>query len=251
MSWAQRRKLIYISGIVIFLLLVVVLPLVIRLYTPPTCFDNKQNQGEFGVDCGGPCTLLCSNQYAPLTVKWSRFSKVDDGVYNALAYIENPNLNAGASNLSYIFKLYDKDGILLKERTGVTFAPADKIMAVFEPEMQTGKQVPARVEFSFTSSAVWLKQASMENNLSISNSVVTREDSAPRLTATLTNKSINQIKSIEAIAIIYNEAGNTIAFSRTIVNALAGREAREINFNWPKPFIDTYARTEIVLKVLK
>jgi len=251
MSWAQKRKFIYIGSIVIIFLLVVVLPIIIHFYKPPTCFDNKQNGDELGVDCGGSCQLLCSAQYAPLNVLWTRFFKVDDGVYNALAYIENSNLNAGADNVNYVFRLYSKDGILLKERYGQTFASPNKIMAIFEPELQTGYQIPARVEFSFTSKAVWLKQESKETGLSTSQVVMTRLDSAPRLTAVVSNNTINDIKNIEAVGIIYNTDGNTVAFSRTIISSINGKGSQEINFNWPKPFGDTYARTEIVLKVLK
>jgi len=251
MSWAQKRRLIYLSGILLFFIAVVVIPLIVKLYKPPTCFDNRQNQDELGIDCGGSCDLLCPAQYAPLNVLWSRFSKVNDGVYNVLAYIENPNFNAGADNINYVFKLYDKNGLLLRERAGKTFAPANKVMAIFEPDLLTGRQIPARVDFSFTSQAVWFKQNSSETGLSISESVVSREDSAPRLSALISNKTINQIKNIEAVAIIYNADGNTIAFSRTVIDAIADRESVNINFNWPKPFTDTYATTEIVLKVLK
>ncbi len=251
MSWARRRKFIYISGIVIFIIIFFVIPLLWHLYKPPTCSDGKKNQDELGIDCGGVCILLCEAQYVPLTVKWQRFSKVSDGVYNVLAYIENPNLNAEANNLNYTFKLYDKDGVLLRERFGRTFVPANRIMAVFEPELLTGNQIPQRVEFYFTSQAIWVKQANVDTGLSVSQSVMSREETAPRLSFMLTNKTINQIKKIEAIAIVYNTAGNTIAFSRTIVDAINGKESKEVNFNWPKPFIDTQARTEIVLKLLK
>jgi len=251
MSWAQKRKLIYLGSIILIFILVVVIPIVYQFYKPPTCFDGKQNQDELGVDCGGVCTLLCPSQYVPLNVLWSRFSKVSDGVYNVLSYIENPNLNAGANNLSYTFKLYDKGGILLSERSGITFAPANKIMAIFEPEMYTGKQVPTRVDFTFTSTAVWTKQASEETGLSISELAVSREDTAPRLSALLTNKNSKEIKKIEAIGIVYNASGNTIAFSRTIIDSIPGKGSQDINFNWPKPFSETYARTEIVFKVLK
>ena len=27
----------------------------------PSCMDGIQNQGEGGVDCGGPCAMLCSS----------------------------------------------------------------------------------------------------------------------------------------------------------------------------------------------
>jgi hypothetical protein len=251
MSWAQRRKFLYLGTIAAIFIIIAAWIFIAYYYQAPTCFDKKQNGDEFGIDCGGSCSLLCSAQYVPLTVLWSRFSKVSDGVYNALAYIENPNVNAGANNLNYVFKLYDKNGLLLRERAGNTFAPPNKIMAVFEPELLTGNQIPARVEFSFTSQALWLKQNSVENSLSVSESVVQRADTAPRLSALITNKTTNQIKKIEAIGIVYNSAGNTIAFSRTIIDGIAGKGVETVNFNWPKPFTDTYARTEIILKVLK
>ena len=34
----------------------------------PTCFDGKQNQGEEGIDCGGPC-YRCPGCYAPTQLK--------------------------------------------------------------------------------------------------------------------------------------------------------------------------------------
>ena len=251
MTWAQHRKFIYISGIVIVFLLVVVLPTIIHFYKAPTCFDSKMNGDEQGIDCGGPCQLLCPAQYVPLTVLWSRFSKVSDGDYNVLAYIENPNINAGANNLNYTFKLYDNRGVLLKERSGKTFAPPNKLLAVFEADLLTGNNIPSRVDFSFTSAAVWVKQESKETGLSISQEILSKVDTAPRLTFTLTNKTINLINKIEAIAIAYNTEGNTVAFSRTIVDSLNGREDREISFNWPKPFVEPSTRTEIILKILK
>lgn len=251
MSWTQRRKFTYISGIIVFFLIVVGIPTVIYLYKPPTCFDGKQNQDELGVDCGGVCNLLCPTQYVPLNVLWTRFSKVNDGVYNVLAYIENPNLNAGTNNVDYIFKLYDKNGIILKERVGKAFAPANKTMAIFEADLLTGNKIPARVEFTFTSPAIWTRQESVETGLSVTESEMSKEDTAPRLSFVLTNKTINQIKKVEAIAIVYNAEGNTTAFSRTVIDLLAPKEARAVSFNWPKPFEEAYVRTEIIFKVLK
>jgi hypothetical protein len=80
---------------------------------------------------------------------------------------------------------------------------------------------------------------------------MTREDTSPRLTVTLSNKTVNTVTELEAIAIVYNSLGNTIGFSRTILDNLGDKESRVISFNWPQPFGDTVARSEIVLRVLK
>lgn len=251
MSWAQKRRFTYISVIILFLVIFIVLPTVIYLYKPPTCFDGKQNQDEQGIDCGGVCTLLCPAQYVPLNVLWSRFVKVNDGVYNVLSYIENPNINAGADNLDYTFKLYDKDGVLLVERRGRTFTTPNKIMAIFEGDLITQNSIPHRVDFSFLSRAVWVKQEGVESGISVTKPTFSRLETAPRLTVILENKTINQIKNIEAIGIVYNVDGNAIGFSRTIVDSISDRGQVTVNFNWPKPFTDTPTRSEIILKVLK
>lgn len=251
MTWARRRKFIYLGTIALIFIILIVWFLFAHFYKPPNCFDGLKNQDEVGVDCGGTCTLLCADQYVPLNILWSRFSKVSDGVYNVLAYIENPNSNARADNLDYVFKLYDKDGTLLSRRSGKTFAGANKTLVVFEAEMQTGNKIPDRVDFSFTSEAVWSKQISAENGLAVSESVISKEETAPRLSASVFNKTANKITNIEAVAIVYDLSANATAFSRTIIDYIEGKNSQTIYFNWPKAFASKYSRTEIILKVLK
>lgn len=250
MSWAQKRRAVYIFIVIIILILLGIWIYNKYFYFPPTCFDNKQNQDEQGIDCGGVCTILCNGQYAPLNVLWSRFSMVNDGVYNVLAYIVNSNLQAGANNVQYVFKLYDQNGFLLTERFGKTFIPPNKVLAVFEPDLLTGKYAPARVDFTFITNPVWLKQDSQEANISINETNLTQVETAPRLSATLTNKTVNLIKNIEAVGIVYDVNGNTLNFSRTIIDNLGDKVKKSIYFNWPKPFALPAARTEIILRVL-
>ena len=39
----------------------------------PTCNDGVQNQGETGIDCGGPCTTCGKESVLLLSKKISRF----------------------------------------------------------------------------------------------------------------------------------------------------------------------------------
>ena len=41
----------------------------------PTCFDGKANGLENGIDCGGNCNLMCTDEVKPLIVEWSSFIK--------------------------------------------------------------------------------------------------------------------------------------------------------------------------------
>ena len=33
-----------------------------KILVAPTCTDKIRNNGEIGIDCGGPCSLKCDNQ---------------------------------------------------------------------------------------------------------------------------------------------------------------------------------------------
>jgi len=220
-QWSRRRKRIILAIVVLILLVFIGIPTFFLFYKDSTCFDSKQNGDETGVDCGGSCQLLCTIESLPLILKGDpRVLNVTGNIFEVVALVENPNTSGEIYRAKYIFKLYDKNGVLLRERTGQTFAPANKIMAIFEPDLQTGNQLPARVEFSFTSPAVWIKQESMETGLAVSQIILSKEDSTPRLSFVLTNKTVKEIKEIEAIGIVYNVLGNTVAFSKTFTNSL-------------------------------
>lgn len=93
-QWVAKRKLFYGIFSIVALVLVIGVPLFFVLYKTPTCFDGKQNQNEKGIDCGGVCTRLCSSDIANPIVLWQRSFVVTDGVYNAVAYVQNPNVLA-------------------------------------------------------------------------------------------------------------------------------------------------------------
>ena len=59
------------SIVILAIILIVGLPAFLLLYKAPTCFDGKQNQGEGGIDCGGPCVKLCPSAFLPPEVIWT------------------------------------------------------------------------------------------------------------------------------------------------------------------------------------
>mgnify|MGYP001592824462 CR=1 FL=1 len=101
MSWSTRRQLIILSVIIVIVLAALgffSLPYILKA---PTCTDSQQNQREAGVDCGSPCAKICVSQVNELKILWSRPFKVTDGVYDALAYVENQNFDAALKKIIY------------------------------------------------------------------------------------------------------------------------------------------------------
>src|ERR1700683_2811708 len=122
MSWAGRRKFLYITGIALFFAVIIGVPLAYKIATiPPSCQPPfLADQGPGSVP-GGPCLILNDSYLQPSAVLWARAFQVRDGSYNAVAYIQNPNANAGVISANYQFSLYDSENVLIAERSGTTY----------------------------------------------------------------------------------------------------------------------------------
>jgi len=122
-------------------------------YTPPTCFDGNKNGLEAGPDCGGECQYLCPFQVAEPVVLFSRAFKVSGNVYNAIAYVENPNFDIASEAVNYTFTFYDAQNNKITERKGSTFISAGRVSPVFEGGIIMGDSVPTRTIFELTDDA--------------------------------------------------------------------------------------------------
>ena len=244
--WATQRKLTYISILIAFLLVVVALPSYYFFYTPPTCFDQKQNQGELGVDCGGPCSVLCPALALDPIVYWTRYFQVSPGNYNLVAYVENPNLGSYAVNVPYDFKAYDLAGTLILEKKNVVNIWANKKFAIFESGINTSQAKIAQVTFEFTGKPVWKKNNLIFPDITVANPILSKESTVPRLNATIQNNSFTAVSNLPVIAVLYDAEGNAVGVSRTVVDFLQKGSPQNIFFIWPAPFTAPVAQKEII-----
>jgi len=250
MSWGAKRRLI-ISAIGIAIILILLGFFSVKtFYKPGSCTDGKQNQGEAGVDCGGPCARFCANQAIELLIHWRRAFSVSNGNYNAVAYLENKNLRSGIQEIPYVFKLYDSKSILIAERTGSASIPPHQVVPIFEPNISTGFRAPARVEFEFDSVPVWtFVSGNIPDVRIVGQSTVTNVQSSPLLTAEVFNGSKQTLKDFKVVAIVYDGFGNAQQASQTVVDSLGPQATAHVSFSWPNPFNFTPERIEIVPKL--
>lgn len=146
MDYRRRKQIIIVFIILVVLGLLSVGAYYKWFYQAPTCFDNKQNQKEEGVDCGGPCQMSCE----PLTVKnlqveWTKAVLLKDGLYDLVAKIDNVNPNYGLGRLNYFFKLFDGDGQLISEKKGSSFVLPNQKKYIIETNVSSGVK-PEKVE---------------------------------------------------------------------------------------------------------
>lgn len=255
-SWAAQRQLLY-GGIVLgFLFVITALPIYfIFVKKEATCFDGIKNQNEANIDCGGVCERACMEQVVdfPVTL-WARSFKVTGGTYNLTAYVQNANVDYVSEPASYIFRVYDKDNVLIGVREGLVSVPPTKNFPIFEQGFNAGERIPAKVFFEFTQNMNWKKYLGSKPEIEIIDErfvgTTNASTSLPRLEAEIENRTINTYRNVEVVALIYDKDGNAMAASRTYVDTLPGTTKVPLIFTWPEPFPKEVSKVEIIPKIV-
>lgn len=244
-SWSARRKFGYFMGFFLAIALFGGVPAFLALYEAPTCSDGKQNGSERGVDCGGACARLCAADYSAPRVLWSYSTRIVPGVYNAMAYVQNPNPSVEAVDMGYSFKLYDAQGLLVAQKDGRTYVPAGQRFVVFEGGIRTGERVPTRTTFEFLGQPEWRPGTAFSGLRLLSADIF--EGSSPRAEARIQNETVDRsFSSVDAYIVIYDEKDNRMAFSKTLVESIAPGERQTLYFTWPEAFSSKPIRSEVL-----
>ncbi len=241
MSWASRRRFLYIAGFLIVLGAVTVLPLLVYLHKPGDCFDGKQNNAETAVDKGGGCKLLDERALLPVTIVWARAMPVrlpgeETGSFSAVAYIENPNANAGVAKAPFRFKLYDDANVLISEIEGVTPVMPGNVTPVFVGGIDTGFRKAGRVFFEFSAPLIWERLYDATEPITVPTKEIQNANAEPRLRAVIKNDSVQDLRDTQFVATVFDTAGNAFAGSATEVQFLERGKQQEVMFTWRDPF---------------
>jgi len=246
MSWGTRRRNTIITIFFTIVFSIIGWVLYDALYEPPNCFDKKWNGDEVNIDCGGSCSLRCESQVLNPIIRWTRSFEVSPGVYNVLAYLENPNIDSGTQNVPYRFRVFDSENVLLQERRGSIAIIPKSILPILENTLPVGKLEANRVVFEFTEPLVWYKQDLLENLIVVQDEEISRLEDSPRIRASVKNTGIKPIKDLKVIAIVYDAQDNAMASSQTILKTVPPNQNMEVFFVWPKPFESEMSRFELI-----
>jgi hypothetical protein len=237
MTWAGKRKLQYFIGFVVMLALFIGVPAFLILYDAPNCFDGKQNQHEQGVDCSGPCAKLCPQFEIQPVIQWQQTLQVLPGVYTAVAYVQNPNIQAESKNVSYTFTFYNSANTPIATRKGTTYIPPGRNFAVVETGILINGKAPARALFDWDKEIVWTRtRQDLQTDLAIKNQVLQDASTSPSITANVENASFTSFPRVDVTAIVYDAKGNAFAASKTFIENFDGKMTKPVVFTWPKPF---------------
>ncbi len=234
LAWRAKRYLI--------ILLILATPLVaagiflaIRFFPEPSCLDNKRNQGETAVDCGGPCVPCEIKNPRSINVFWTRAIPVRENVYDVVALIQNPNEVTSSGKMEYEFSLMDEAGVVAK-RSGRTFIYAQERMYAVEANVIVTRR-PSRVEFK-TGKISWRINKGDRPNLIVEKrdyKVVTAGGIKESVVeSSILNRSPYDFKEVEVRFVVFDRQGNAIGANRVVLERVLAGSSRPVKSIWPR-----------------
>ena len=250
MSWSARRKFVILFGIGAVGVTFLALALVATLYQAPSCHDGKQNNGEAGIDCGGPCATLCTALERAPRVLFTQALLKGNGRTDVIAEVENQNVAAGARQVPYTLTLYGFDQVLVTRVTGVLDIPPppNAKVPVYVPNLTTGNQKVIHAFLTIDPMAVtWVPMPTDPRVLPVvSNTTLSGTTTAPRVDAVITNPSVATLFNIPVVVMIRDAAGQVIAASQTIIPALPAQGETNATFTWNVAFSHLPSSIEVL-----
>jgi hypothetical protein len=248
MSWAARRRLfilLLIGFVVAVALLIVLLP---TLHKASSCVDNIQNQGEAGIDCGGPCAYLCTEQEQQPTVLYTKAIGNGAGRTDVIAAVENKNATAAAKNVPYTVTLYGKGQVIVQTAMGTVDLAPGATAKIFIPGIASGNQAVVNAFLVIDPTSLkWFTMTSDRRTIPlVVGTRLSGTKNTPRVDATLANPSISALTNVKVIVLVHNDQDSVIAASQTIVPSILGQGQATATFTWNNGFSGIPASIEVV-----
>ncbi len=195
----------------------------------PSCFDNKQNQDETGLDCGGVCGPCLGNP-KDITVSLSTIFFVNEPI--AVVRLMNPNNNVGAKNLSYKIDVLDSSQNVLKTLEGDTFiypGEQSKNLIFILEGLNNANSLNVNI-----SKPEWLLVSDfLPADFTFVRSVKRVEKDRIIIEGEIKSNETLLFRNIEIGAFFYNKTGNIVGVSKTSVQSVKPFERRAFTIEFP------------------
>lgn len=202
----------------------------------PSCFDQIQNQGETGVDCGGPCSNIClsGNFVQPNLAGQAKLFILPNGLTEALFLAQNPNQDFAIKDFVYEFTIKDASGATVKTVSDHSFIYAAESKYIITPAVYTGSTTPTGADF-YATSAIWIKNGDFSApKLEIQSKNISESSSSITITGRLINRDTTAFPSVFLIAVFSNNFGEQIGVGQTTLENIAPGETRNFTIIHPE-----------------
>lgn len=240
------KQLIYGFSFLAFLAALAALIYYFFIRPAPGCFNGRQDRGEEGIDCGGPCAAACTpGGLLPLEMLGEpRIFRPSPTLVGVLVKVQNPNLEVAAKNLNYRIDLYDAANTVIASRSGNSFIYAGEVkyMAEFIDVTNSANVLRAAVT---ADGQDWLPAARYpEPQISIQERRTEVRDDSLVASGRILNQDVADFPGVEVIVVFYSSFGLPAGTMRTEVENVKVGESRAFTLFHPLSSSIEPARTE-------
>ncbi len=234
-------KQILYGGIFLIIIVLVVWWLVGLIYTPsPTCFDNSQNQGEEGVDCGGPCISCEIKSLKPITIQ-NKFIIPLENEAGVVIELINPNTEWAAKSFDYTLIFKDQFGSVVQSITGNSFIYAGEFKDIILPRISASSTTVATVDITIQNPQWEQKEIFRKPEVEIQEFGTSYEKGIV-VSTKINNKDTQSLINVDVAALVFNRSGVLIGASKTRIDSLPAFESKQVRIIFPKN-LDLYQPT--------
>ncbi len=200
----------------------------------PTCFDSIKNQDETGVDCGGPCVSCAEKNLLPLQVLQQYTLPLSSGQSTLLFGVANPNSNFHATSFTYHVEVFDKNGTMTEQFSGIDSLYANERKFLLEPRITAQFSNIGNITVTL-SDTEWQSTENVAAPV-LSLSGITTEvlpQGSIRVSGTASNTSGNTARDVRLLAVAYSKYGSRIFASQNILTSLLGFQSTSFTIPFP------------------
>lgn len=212
---------------------------------PPSCTDGVQNQGEQGIDCGGPCSISCDvKALVPLSVTGGvDVFGLSTGKAVLLAQVSNANEEYKADQFFYRFLVYDHSDKLLETISGSSSISALEQKYVFDSRVNTNLQEIGKVTMELYDVSWKKAYAALAPQIKIISGpdTVLGSDSIS-VSGSVKNQSSVDASDVTIIAVLHDKYGGKVFASQWVMSSLSASAAAPFTVLFPN---DPQIRSQI------
>ena len=240
-----------IKIVIAYLILIGLVSLAIYFIKTPasTCFDKMQNQGEKGIDCGGPCApCMDIGQTKDLIIQEVAAAPGCNNTYDVVAKISNQNDSAGAESFKYVFTLEDASGTIVATKEGTSFILPSDTKYVAQLEIATDNNATPENASIAISDVKWGKLSGIgKPQLGVYSKKfgAASVGSSSEAEGIIRNESGYDLKKIEVVIVVRDEKGDVIGINLTQRDSVRAKEEQKFNVTWPYPLDGNVQKMEV------
>lgn len=214
-------------------------------FRPASCFDGKMNQGELGIDCGGPCKTFClaQNLTPPSALGEPLVFQPSSGLVSVLIELKNPNTSTALRQVPYqVTVTGDTGGPLEIKGVASLYASEVRRLVLVRPANGLSGMLDAKLTIA-TTSAQWAAAETFRKPiLDVLSAVTTGDADGTRVEGTVTSDDALSVTDVTVVALFYDTTGTLLGASQTVLARLAPGASSRFTISYPAlPSLDPEA----------